>query len=446
MIDVAVNVLALVFVLGVMIFVHELGHFLTAKFFGIRVEVFALGFGPRLFGFRRGDTDYRVCALPLGGYVKMKGETPDEEITGAEDEFLSRPKLERFLVLVMGPAMNVALAFLLFTGVFLGGVQVEAWQLEPPVIGRIEPGSPAAEQTDLRPGDRVLSVDGEPVNEWRELDLDILISGGTPMVLTVERPSGAVREVELTPAAEGRSDQGYAGLLPPLPPVVAAVDPGGPADQVGILAGDRIVAVEGKPVEDFYEIQQIFAERPGERVPLTVERDGRRLEVTPQLESRTLAGREIGYLGILREVVHQSFGLTGAMSRAVSEMGRQTALVAEILGRIFTGRMSVKTLSGPIEIARYSGNAAQTGDPRVLMMFMAVISLQLGLLNLLPIPVLDGGHIAVLGVEGLMRRDLSLRAKERLIQVGLVLLVALMAVVITFDVIKSLPEGWSWPF
>lgn len=446
MTGVGINILALLFVLGVMIFVHELGHFLTAKFYGIRVEVFALGFGPRLFGFRRGDTDYRVCALPLGGYVKMKGETPDEEITGAEDEFLSRPKLQRFFVLVMGPAMNVALAFVLFTVVFLGGVQVQAYQVGPPVIGTIEPDSPAARQTDLSPGDRIVAVDGEPVTEWRELDLAVLISGGTPMTLTVESPSGDVRQLRLTPEARGRSDQGYAGLLPHVPPVVAEVEPDSPAAAAGIQPGDRIVAVDGEPVQEFYEVQEILTRRPGETVTLTLERDGRRLDVQPTLEELTVGDETVGYLGVMREIITQRFGVVGSMGRAISEMGRQTALVGEILGRIFTGRMSVKTLSGPIEIARYSGSAASTGDPRVLMMFMAVISLQLGLLNLLPIPVLDGGHIAVLAVESVMRRDLSLRAKERLIQVGLVLLVALMAVVITFDVIKSLPEGWTWPF
>jgi len=354
--------------------------------------------------------------------------------------------MQRFFVLVMGPAMNVALAFVLFTFVFLGGVQVEAWQVGPPVVGKIEPDSPAAEQTDLSPGDRVVAVDGEPVTEWRELDLAVLISGGNPMTLTVESPSGEVRQVHLTPAAQGRSDQGYAGILPHVPPVVAEVEPDSPAAEAGIQPGDRIVAVDGAPVREFYEVQEILTELPGEAVSLTLERDGRRLEVEPTLGERAAGGETIGYLGVMREVITRRFGVVGSMGRAVSEMGRQTALVAEILGRIFTGRMSVKTLSGPIEIANYSGAAASTGDPRVLMMFMAVISLQLGLLNLLPIPVLDGGHIAVLALEGVMRRDLSLRAKERLIQVGLVLLVALMAVVITFDVIKNLPEGWSWPF
>ncbi|MFQ5743770.1 MAG: RIP metalloprotease RseP [Acidobacteriota bacterium] len=448
MFTIGTDILALAFVLGVMIFVHEFGHFGVAKLFGIRVEVFALGFGPRLFGFQRGQTDYRVCALPLGGYVKMKGENPDEVLTGDGDEYLTRPKWQRFLVLVMGPSMNVVLSIVLFTTVFLGGIEVEAWTEQPVQIGWIEKDSPAA-GVELLPGDRVIAVDGEPLEAWREFTLREAISGGQPMTLTVIR-NGVTQTVQVTPLALPPSDQGYLGIRPAFPPIVDSVAPGGPAADAGIEPGDRFVEVEGEPIQDFSQLQKLIAARAEMPTEIVLDRNGQELtlHVTPRRQPRELGG--VGYLGLSRPldtVVHH-FGPVAAVGQAVAEARRQASLVGQILARIFTGRMSVRTLSGPIEIAKFSGAAASTGNPRVLLWFMAVVSLQLGLLNLLPIPVLDGGHIAVLAFEGLIRRDLSMRVKERMMTVGLILLMTLMAVVITFDVLKSLPPGWTgyWPF
>jgi regulator of sigma E protease len=447
MFNLGTNILALIFVLGVMIFVHEFGHFATAKFFKIRVEVFAFGFGPRLFGFRRGHTDYRVCALPLGGYVKMKGENPDEVLEGDPDEYLSRPKWQRLCVLVMGPAMNVLLAFVLFTVVFLGGVTVESWTEDPVVIGWIEAESPAR-ASDLQPGDRIVAVDGELLETWQDFQVRVLISGGQEMQLDVVGDTGQ-RTIAVTPVAMGPSDQGYLGALPPFPPIADRLTEGGAGEAAGVLPGDRFVRVNGQEIFDYSQVQEIIRGRPEMPTEIVVEREGElvTLTATPARLPEEQGG--LGYLGIWRpiETSRHLYSFGGAMGRALSEMRRQVMLVGEILGRIFTGRMSVKTLSGPIEIARYSGGAARTGDPRVLLSFMAIVSLQLGLLNLLPIPVLDGGHIAIILFEGLIRRDLSMKVKERMLQVGMILLMTLMLVVITFDVIKSLPASWSiWPF
>ncbi len=444
MFDLLTNALALVFVLGVMIFVHELGHFATAKFFGIYVEVFALGFGPRLFGFRRGDTDYRVCALPLGGYVKMKGENPDEEITGDDDEFLSRPKWQRFFVLFNGPLMNVALAFVLLTMVFMRGMAVDAYQNEPADIGLIGPDTPAAE-AGLLTGDRVIAMDGDPVETWQEFQLQVLISGGQEVEMTVER-AGREMTLSATPDAVGPSRQGSLGEVYPLiEPLVAEVVEDTPAERAGLQRGDRFIEAEGVPILDWLQLTSIIEDRAGQETTIAVERDGARVDmvVTPELATREAAGgvtEEYGAMGVLRppnETELISFSFVPAMGRALTEMRSQTALVGEILERLFTGRMSMRSLSGPIEIARYSGAAARTADPFMLFYFMAVVSLQLGLLNLLPIPVLDGGHIAVLAFEGITRHDLSMQVKENMMKVGVVLLVTLMLVVITFDILKS---------
>jgi len=438
MFDVLTNILALVFVLGVMIFVHEFGHFATAKFFGIRVEVFALGFGPRLFGFRRGDTDYRVCALPLGGYVKMKGENPDEELSGDDDEFLSRPKYQRFFVLVNGPVMNVVLSFVLLAMVFMHGMQVPTWRDDPVDVGWILPDSPAA-ATDLALGDRIVSVDGTLMTTWEEFELRVLISGAQEMEMTVANDSGT-RVVTATPERVPPNDHGFLGIVPPTPPIVGLVREDSPAANGGMLPGDRFIEVAGVPVVEWMQINPIINERLDTPTEFVVERDGRReqLVITPIARSEELGGGvEIG-IRVFTETELRSYGFVGAMGMSVTEIRRQTALIGEILSRLFTGRMSMRTLSGPIEIARYSGAAARTRDPFLLFWFMGVVSLQLGLLNLLPIPVLDGGHIAVLAFEGIIRRDLSMKVKERMMTVGVVLLVTLMLVVITFDILKGI--------
>lgn len=447
MYDLVTNVLALILVLGVMIFVHELGHFLVAKAFGIGVEVFSLGFGKRILGFRRGETDYRVSLLPLGGYVKMVGENPDEELSGADDEYLTKPKWQRLLVLVAGPAMNVLLAFVLLVAVYSVGVPVQADADEPVVIGLVAEEGPAAD-AGLRAGDRVVSVDGEPLEDWEEFRLRILISAEQQLQLGVIR-DGEPLTVPIMPETQGRQGTGVIGVYSPLAPEVGPVQEDGSADRAGLQRGDRIVAIAGEQVAHFNVMAEMLSERVGQETRLVVERDGERFETT-LVPSRNEAGQlDVGFSPEPDNVFklrRHPFG--EAVVQAGAEMKRQTLLVAEIIGRLFTGRMSVKTLSGPIEIARFSGGAARTGNPSIVLSFMAIISLQLGLLNLLPIPVLDGGQIAVILFEGAIRRDLSLRAKERIMQVGLILLVSLMAMVITLDITKVLPESWlDWlPF
>ena len=430
------NILALLFVLGVMIFVHEFGHFATAKYFGVRVDVFALGFGPRLFGFRRGDTDYRVCALPLGGYVKMKGENPDEEMTGEPDDFFSRPKYQRFVILLNGPLMNVVLAFVLLTMVFTHGIQVETWRDDPVQVGWIEPGSGAAESA-LTADDFVITVDGDPMPTWQEFELRVLMSGGQEIDLTVQNDTGT-RIISVTPERIGPSAQGKLGASPRFAPIIGSFVAGSPAEESGLETGDRFVKINGAPVSHWAELVDVVSVNPGIPVDFVVNRGGAMKEftITPETRPEDQGGGASVGVYRLEEIELRSFGVVGAMGQSVTEIRRQAGLVGEILSRLFTGRLSIRTMSGPIEIARYSGAAARTLDPFMFFWFMAVVSLQLGLLNLAPVPVLDGGHIAVLLFEGITRHDLSLQFKERMMTVGVVLLVTFMLVVITFDILK----------
>lgn len=447
MFDIATNTLALIFVLGVLVFVHELGHFMFAKAFGVGVEVFSLGFGKRLFGFRRGDTDYIVSMLPLGGYVKMVGENPDDELRGSDLEYLSKPKWQRLIILLAGPAMNVILAFVLTVGVYQLGIRVAADADDPVVLGLVEVDSPAGDAGWQR-GDHIVSVDGDPLEDWEEFRIQILISANQPLEFGVVR-DGREMTVTVTPEATGEQQTGHIGVTSPRPAQIGAILEGGAAAAAGLQEGDVVTAIDGEPIYHWNEFVGSIADNLDTPLELTLSRNRQVVNAT-----YTVASTDDGYLATGFALVEEHviklrrYPFGEAIVEAGNELKRQSLLLGQILKRLFTGRMSVRTLSGPLEIAKFSGQATRTGDPAVLMSFMAFISLQLGIINLMPIPVLDGGQIALILFEAAIRRDLSMQIKERIMQVGVVLLVSLMVVVITLDVTKLLPASWfSWlPF
>ena len=437
--SVGTSLIAFVFVLGVMIFVHEFGHYAVAKFLGIRVEVFSLGFGPRILGFTRGETDYRVSLLPLGGYVKMAGETYDEELTGSEDEFLSRPKLHRFAVAVAGPVMNILLAWLLLAVNYTAGVEVAAYRSQPAVIGVILPDSPA-ERAGVQLNDRIASIDGEPTPAWQQVELAIGTSPNQTLRLGLEREDGSRVDKEVTTTTQGTSEMGTIGAGPSFPWSIEGVSPASPAAEADLREGDAILYVDsdGKRANGFYEIPPFVESREGQPLLFTILRQEQILKktITPVKMGDTV---RIGIKGKeLVELAIERYGPLEAMVRSFQRNVQITALTFYIVGKIVTGRASLKTMSGPIEIARYSGAAASSGLLH-LMGFMALVSLQLGIFNLFPIPILDGGVIAMLAVEGLIGRDISLPVKERIFQVGFIFLVLLMGVVIFNDISKNLP-------
>ena len=437
--SVGTSLIAFVFVLGVMIFVHELGHYAVAKFLGIRVEVFSLGFGPRILGFTRGDTDYRVSLLPLGGYVKMAGETYDEELTGSEAEFLSRPKLHRFAVAVAGPVMNIFLAWLLLAVNYTVGVEVAAYRGQPAVIGVVAPDSPA-ERAGIQLNDRIVSIDGEPTPAWAQVETAIITSPNQTLRLALEREDGSLVEKEVTTTIQGTSELGTIGAGPSFPWSIEGVAPTSPAATADLREGDAILYVDfdGERANGFYEIPSFVEAREGKPLVFTIRRQGQILEKTIA-PVRMGDGVRIGIKG--KQFLKLSIERYGPLEAVVKSFERNvqiTALTFYIVGKIVTGRASLKTMSGPIEIARYSGAAASSGLIH-LMGFMALISLQLGIFNLFPIPILDGGVIALLAIEGLIGRDISLPVKERIFQVGFIFLVLLMGVVIFNDISKNLP-------
>jgi regulator of sigma E protease len=435
------TLLAFGFVLGVLVFVHELGHFLSAKRVGIRVLKFQLGFNPTIASFRRGDTEYGIGALPLGGYVKMAGESPEEverdehgEIIRRPDEFLSKSKFERFQVLIMGPTMNLVLAIVLTAIVLFQGAEVPAFEDQPPVVGSVVAQSPA-EQAGIQRGDRIVSVADHRVETWDEFSLQIGTRPNREVSIGLLRNGldVASRVTPVPQAGESRFDIGDIGVLPDVHPHVPSVNPGEPADRAGIKAGDVILAVNGDPIVFASQLKEAIAKRPGQTITVSILRDGKPLELQAVPEKRG----EIGWLGV--GIANQTKTIKPSAIEAVGMSFQKNAqfagLIFQTVWGLITRETSPKQLMGPVAIAQLSGESAHLGWI-ALMTLMASISLNLGLLNLLPIPVLDGGHIFIMAVEGLVRRDFSVRVKEKMLLAGFVVLMMLMVTVIYNDLAR----------
>ena len=437
------HILSVIFVFGTVVIIHELGHFAVAKLLKIRVEAFAVGFGPTLFGFRKGETEYKVCAIPLGGYVKMTGENPGEDLTGSIEEFLSRPKWQRFLVAVMGPVMNILLAVVLLTGLYYFKYEEPAVLAEPVVAGIVQYDSPA-ERAGILPGDAILAVNGRRNPIWDQFLLDVLTSAERPMELEIVRQGQTIHQ-SVTPQAKGRERSGYLGIYPATPPfsllVVKRVSKGKPAEEAGILPGDKIIKVGNVDlIKAGKDLQETLKRNTEAVVDLTVLRNNEELtvQVKPYKEGdRRLIGIE---LDPTQRMIVKTLTLGQAFKEAIDKNIQIISSIFDILQRLFRREVSVRMLEGPIGIARHSGLAAESGFSDLLML-MAFISLNLGIMNLLPVPVLDGGVIAIILLETLIRRDLTLPIRERITQVGFVMLI-LLAVVVTYnDIIRTLPAS-----
>ncbi len=422
---------AFLFVLGVLIFVHELGHFLAARRLGVRVLTFSLGFGPKLLKTTRGGTEYCVSIIPLGGYVKMAGENPDDARSGSPDEFLSRTKWERFQILIAGAAMNLILAVVVMAVVLAQGAEVPAYQDEAPVVGAVLPDSPA-ERVGIRPGDRILTVAGDTVDTWERLYLAIGTRPSRDVAVTLLR-DGRTESVTVNPNPETRFEVGDIGVLPDVSPTVRAVNSGAPADRAGLKAGDLVYAVNGRRVIFARQLSEAISGSAGTPVDLTLRRAGQELHVSVTPEQQG----DRGLIGISISEATKSFhpGPLEAVSLSVQRNIEFGGLIFRTLGGLFVGQTSLRQLQGPVAIAQLSGESAAAGWIS-LFTLMASISLNLGLLNLLPIPVLDGGHILIMALEGVARRDFSMAVKEKMLLAGFVLLMMLMVTVIYNDLMR----------
>jgi regulator of sigma E protease len=442
------GLLSFIFILGAAVILHEFGHFIVAKLLRIRVETFSFGFGPRLLGKKWGHTDYRISAIPLGGYVKLGGDESNAplECAGATDippheMFNLRPRYQRILVALAGPVMNIltALAIPLSAALMYGIPATPA-----PVVAAIVPGG-AAEVAGLQRGDRIVSFNGTENPEWDRIQGDALLSPGQPLPLVIER-NGQRIPLSISPTEHNEDGEiaGFLDFLPDygeVPIILREVEPNSPAAEAGMLAGDHIVAVAGQLVRSAEQVSQYVRDHKSEPITLTIERDGRRHDITATTRSLPPDGRE--RLGIKpdEDIPLQAAGIVGAFTYAVDNNIEILRLTGKAIGQVFAGKRSARnTLSGPIGIY----NAASTSVERLgwagVVGLLGILSLNLGIFNLLPIPVLDGGAIFLLLIEGALAKiglNLSMTVRERIQQVGFVVVILLMVFVITNDVLKQ---------
>jgi regulator of sigma E protease len=436
--------LAFIFVLGVIIFFHEFGHFATAKAFGMKVFIFSFGFGKRLFGFKWGGTDCRVSLIPLGGYVKLEGE-PDDFLSERQDVaalndgeivrvdspdyFTNRPRWQRILVYVAGPVMNGVLTIGIFTGLYMHGWRVDATFYDRPIIGAVEPNSPAA-GAGLKPGDEIVAIDGQPQENWEDAQINVVLRPDRDVTLRV-RHGSEERSVTLHTQARGKERVGWIGVAPMVR--IGDIVPGEPAEAAGLKADDGILRIDGRAVASFDDI--VSALKAAADKPLRVEiyRDGgvQPVMVTPRS----------GKIGIASKALMKKFGPAGAVAEAIRATARLTRQTFDMLSQIVTARVSPKAgLTGPLGIAKISGEAARTSWA-ALFYVIAAISLSVGILNLFPLAPLDGGHLAILVGESLVRRDFSLNVKNWIMNAGALVLFLLIGFVLYADVTKL---DFSW--
>ena len=434
------TVVSAVFVLGLLVFFHELGHFLAAKRMGIRVERFSLGFPPRMIGKTIGDTEYCISWIPLGGYVKMAGEHPDaqEEENGGEPwEFQSKSVAARSFVIAAGPGMNFVLAFIIFWLFYLTmGVML----VDTTTVGRVEAGSPYA-AAGLRVGDEILEIEQAPVDTWQDVR-EGLVSGTATSIALKTRRDGQDRTVEVrydgVDAAERLSGLDYFRAS-----AVSTVIPDSPAEKAGLKPGDVITSVNDVPITQWYEMVSLIRGRPGMETTVYWTRNGQPHQVAiipntaQDLDRETGDIIDIGQIGITQQdhVKRSPVGFISSVSLAGTQLVNVTYTILVFVKKLVSGQVSTDTLGGPIAIARMAGDSARQGAGS-LFSFMAFLSINLAILNLLPIPALDGGQLLILGVESVMRRPLSLRYRLVWQQAGMALLLVLMVFVVFNDVTR----------
>ena len=433
--DFLTSLVAVVAVLGFMILIHEFGHYAVAKWLGVRVEQFAIGFGKRLIGFRRGETDYRINAIPLGGYVKMSGENPLDERTGDPREFLSHSRWHRFLIAIAGPTMNILLAVVLLTTVYMVHYEYPAVYDDPTYIGWVAKDTAAA-RAGLEIGDHITRVEDIQNPTWEQVRLKEAMSPGQPLSLAVER-NGQTLEKTVVPEAMGVDQIGYAGWAPKEDTVtIVDLQDDMPAAKAGLKEGDKIVALDGKPVAALAEMIESLAVTKDKPINLTVLRNGEKKTFTLQpilLEKRYRVG--IG----TEQMKVKTLPFAAAFSKSLVENRQNALLILELVKKMAQRKISLRSVEGPIRIGQAAGEAARSKGWTPLMGLTAAISLNLGIFNLLPIPILDGGVILFLLIEGLMRRDISMSIKERVYQAAFVFLVLFAVMVIYNDLLKTIP-------
>lgn len=424
--------------LGVLILIHELGHYWAARFFDVKVDTFSIGFGPRLFGFRKGETDFRFSAILFGGYVRMAGEQPGDAVTNDPRSLLGKPRWQRLIISFAGPFMNIVLAVAVLTGIFM----VEYPQVPDstnPLVGRVLPNSSAA-RAGIHDGDRIVQIDDVKNPDWEDIAMKEAMSANRDLPVWVERNGETLRYV-VQPEMDAKYGIGRAGWMGKEEIAVGAVAPGQGAARAGLQNGDLLLSVDDQPIYSAQRMIELISKSEGKPIELGYSRNGelRKATITPIKGPETDGQWRIG-IQFRPRVTFVKLPFGQALTESVKQNARGATMIFQVLGSIVQQRMSAKTLDGPIGIAKLSGETARQG-PASFFALMSMLSLNLALLNLLPIPILDGGAILMLLVEMIMRRDMSLRFKEAIFKVGFVFLMMVMIFVFYNDITKILTKG-----
>jgi regulator of sigma E protease len=438
------STVSMLIVLGIMVLVHEFGHFAVAKLCGVRVEVFSIGFGKRLFGFRRGDTDYRLSLLPLGGYVRMSGEAPGEASTGDPAEFNAHPRWQRILIGLAGPVSNFLLALGLMTGFYMMHNEVEAFRSQPANIDFVSDHTAAA-AAGLKAGDVMTRFDGVTNPTWEQVSIRAAMNVGQTIPVDVKRNGQTISTLLSVPNPQGSDDFDFdtIGFVPRMqeePIRVRQIEAGMPAANAGLKPGDQILSVDGLTLHSVDAMLAFLQQDNGRPIQLTAMRDGQTFQVALQpVMADEPNGRKLYRIGFAPNVPPfkiQQLPLPAALKQSIHFNLRYSGLIIEVLHRMVTRRFAVQDLSGPIGIAKQTGLAVEQPGWQPIIGLMSIISLNLGIFNLLPIPILDGGLIVLLLIEGVMRRDLNQEFRERLYQAAFVVLLIFAAFVMFNDISK----------
>ncbi|HZS54296.1 MAG TPA: RIP metalloprotease RseP [Bryobacteraceae bacterium] len=423
--------------LGVMILVHELGHFWAAVSVGIKVETFSIGFGSRLFGFKRGETDFRVSAIPLGGYVRMLGEQPGDDKAADPRAFQAKKRWQRAIVIIAGPLMNVVLAIAIVAGLYMHGVQTEVEQSKA-VVSSITPGSPAA-QAGLQPGDKIIDFAGQANPSWPDVVMKTAMNANRSLPIVVDR-HGQKLHLSVTPRMDPKEGLGSAGWNGGVQ--VAEIVKGMPAAKAGLHPGDSFIKVNGQAISSPDTVRDAIMKSGGKPVDFVIARAGefQNVSVIPQRSSDPKTPYQIG-IYFQRRPEFVKLGIGAALAQSLTFNKQNALLIYQLLGGIIEHRVSPKSaLAGPIQIAQMSSEAAHEGATSYLTI-MALISLNLAVFNLLPIPILDGGTLLLLIIEMLLQREVSVQVKETVFKIGFVCLMAIVVFAIYNDISRILTKS-----
>ena len=435
-----ITIIAGIVMLSILVFVHELGHFCVAKLSGVKVLKFSIGFGPKLLSRHWGDTEYLICAIPLGGYVQMLGEgsSADAELTEEEKafSFAEKPVSRRLAIVAAGPLMNLILPFLVLPVSYLVGVQLPAYYEQPPCVGHVIADSAAA-NAGFVDGDCIAEVNGRSLTSWNDANKALLGSAGESLIFKIKRQQETfyANFPEENDSLEGLQ---ALGLMPQQAALVGGLAPDMPAVAAGMQVGDRILRVNGLDISSWYDLRPAIQQLDGGDVAVTIERDGQLVElsITPKLQEES--GDYLVGISPMTETVEKRFGFIEAGRAGAKRSLELIELTLVFIEKLFTGNVSAKNIGGPITVVQVAGQAAQT-DLSAILSVLAFISIQLGILNLLPIPILDGGHIFFYFFEIVFRRPLSMWAREVAQQIGLILLVMLMVLAFYNDLVRLWP-------